>query len=371
MPSLADSFPKRWWNQAIGMGFHPLLRAACANPKQKTHPAITRTREIIFMATIRQLIQSSPARSNELFGKLLDTSEGAIKTRQRLLEDLKEELGLLAQLEEQHLFPVLKKHKEMKELVRAATNDNKETKRLLADLDETPVDSEEFTRKASELRRVFQQHVRDERKELLPAIVKVLTEEEAQAVVETIEAERTEIEETKRSEAEQRRSEIRRAQEPADRAREATRQVAEEMKAGAEGFRSAADEATSSMRDSGEHVTRAFALAAQETGEVIWRSSAQMGALVQSGEAVRSGLARLSREWAELVQERLQTNLDDLIAVARARTLPDLVTAQGDLFRHNMEMMVDNAQRLLRRSIRIGDAAKEPLVDSDPRSRRA
>ena len=46
------------------------------------------------MASIRQLMQTSPARSNDLFAKLLDTSEGAVKTRQRLLEDLKEELSV-------------------------------------------------------------------------------------------------------------------------------------------------------------------------------------------------------------------------------------------------------------------------------------
>jgi hypothetical protein len=86
---------------------------------------------------------------------------------------------------------------------------------------------------------------------------------------------------------------------------------------------------------------------------------------------MRSGLSQLSREWVDLVQARLQANFDDMVAVARSRTLPELITAQGNLVRHNMEMMVDNAQRLLRRSMRIGDAAKEPLADNERQSGRA
>ena len=48
------------------------------------------------MTTIRQLIQTGPAKANELFAKLGDTSENAVKSRERLFADLKEELELLA-----------------------------------------------------------------------------------------------------------------------------------------------------------------------------------------------------------------------------------------------------------------------------------
>jgi hemerythrin-like domain-containing protein len=147
------------------------------------------------MTTIRQLIQTSPNRANELFAKLVDTSETAVKTREKLFAELKEELELFTGLEEQHLFPVLRKHKDLKELVREALNDNKATRKLLTELDHTAKDSEEFATRVAELRRVFQQHVRDEKKELLPAIVKALSDEEAGAVVESFEAGKAEVEE--------------------------------------------------------------------------------------------------------------------------------------------------------------------------------
>src|SRR4028119_694198 len=193
------------------------------------------------MTTIRQLIQSSPARANELFAKLVDTSETAVKTREKLFSELKGELELFISLEEQHLFPVLRKHKDLKDLVREALNDNKATRKLLTELDHTPKDSEEFGTQVAELQRVFQQHVRDEKKELLPAVLKALSDEEAEAVVEGFEAGKAEVEEAKRAEAEERRAEAKRERERAEaeqaRAEEAERADALERRAAGRGGR--------------------------------------------------------------------------------------------------------------------------------------
>ena len=163
------------------------------------------------MTTIRQLIQTSPAKANELFAKLAETSGNALKTRERLFSELKEELELQMRLEEQHLFPVLRKRKETKDLVPDALNDNKETRKALTELERTPKESEEFASKVAELRKAFQQHVRDERKELLPAVLKALDDEEAEAIVEKIEGAKAEVEEAKRAEAEQRRAAARKS----------------------------------------------------------------------------------------------------------------------------------------------------------------
>ena len=66
---------------------------------------------------LQALMQAAPARANELFAKLLETSDGAVKTRDKLFTDLKAELELHISLEEQHLFPVLRRNAETKHLV--------------------------------------------------------------------------------------------------------------------------------------------------------------------------------------------------------------------------------------------------------------
>jgi iron-sulfur cluster repair protein YtfE (RIC family) len=59
--------------------------------------------------TLRSLMQVGPSKANELFARLFETSGAAVKTRERLFTELKAELELHTELEEQHLFPILKK----------------------------------------------------------------------------------------------------------------------------------------------------------------------------------------------------------------------------------------------------------------------
>ncbi len=73
--------------------------------------------------TNERFSRTPPAKATELFEKLLATSDKAVKARERLFAELKEELDLLASLQEQHLFPILRQHG-MHDLVQDATTDN-------------------------------------------------------------------------------------------------------------------------------------------------------------------------------------------------------------------------------------------------------
>jgi hypothetical protein len=167
--------------------------------------------------TITQLIQSSPANANDLFARIAETTSGAVKTRESLFNELKAELELHARREEEHLFPALRKHKETKDLVRAAVDDNKQARGLLAELDAMPKDSDDFIAKVAELRKAFQQHVRDEKKELLPAVKAALSSGEAQAIADKVEADKAAIEQGKTRQAEERRAAAREEREKAAR----------------------------------------------------------------------------------------------------------------------------------------------------------
>ena len=74
--------------------------------------------------SFRVLMQAGPAKANELFAKLSDTSDGAVKTREKLFAELKAELELHTSLEEQHLFPILRRNAETKGLVADAIKDS-------------------------------------------------------------------------------------------------------------------------------------------------------------------------------------------------------------------------------------------------------
>jgi hypothetical protein len=331
------------------------------------------------MTTIRQLIQPSPARANELFAKLVDTSENAVKTRERLFADLKEELELLASLEEQHLFPVLRKHKDLKDLVREALNDNKATRKLLTELDHTPKESEEFATRVAELRRVFQQHVRDDKKELLPAVLKALSDEEADAVVERIEAEKAEIEEAKRAEAEERRAEARREREEVKRVQQAAETVVNTAwavpRTAQQAATAAQDVVRSGVSTSAEvaqrttdQVTEVLGAARQRTQQLTERATENLQAVTRSSAILARGVQEASGDCLEMVQERMQKNLDGMNALVRCRSLPEFLEVQSSLFRDNLELTLTNGRRIAELSARVAETAARTATAETGRS---
>jgi stress response protein YsnF len=161
-------------------------------------------------------MQAGPAKANELFAKLSETSDGAVKTRERLFAELKAELEFHTSLEEQHLFPVLRRTPETKDLVADAIRDNKELRAKVAELDGMAKNDAIFSERLSELQKVFRQHARDDRKELLPAVQRALSEEQVQGVTDKMEAGIAEAEQAKQDEAEERRAKARQEREEAE-----------------------------------------------------------------------------------------------------------------------------------------------------------
>jgi hypothetical protein len=317
------------------------------------------------MTTTRRFSQAPPDKANELFDKLLATSDAAGKTRERLFQDLKQELELLATLQEEHLFPVLTRHG-MQDLVREATNDNHETSALLAELERMPKNSAAFIGKVTELRRAFQQHIRDDKKELLPAVLKVLSDEEASAVVETVEDEMATIDETKRAEA-------RRAREQVEMTQRVTEDVADTMRAGVEG----AQTVVRAMQEAVENSFGAASeLARRSTGQALQmfgrpegnaqglteEASHNLRAVAQSSTTLARGLQEVSREVINLSQQRLQRNLDGLQALARCRSMTDFVEVQSSLLRDNLEQTVENSRRLAELTLQMADEATKTVT---------
>jgi uncharacterized protein (TIGR02271 family) len=209
--------------------------------------------------TLRSLMQAAPAKAAELFARLSETSDNALKTRERLFAELKSELELHADLEEQHLFPLLRKHAETRELVANAIKDNKDVRARLEALENLPKNHETFLDKLTELQKAFRQHARDEKKELLPAVQKALSEEQVQTVAEKFETGLAEAGQAKQDEAEERRMAGRRQREQAEaaqrdyetaerHAREVSDQTADATRQTAETVLRTGEAATESVR---------------------------------------------------------------------------------------------------------------------------
>ncbi|MCE6960840.1 hemerythrin domain-containing protein [Cereibacter sphaeroides] len=330
------------------------------------------------MTTIRQLIESSPKRANELFARLVDTSDTAVKTRDRLFSELKDELELQARLEEQHLLPALKKHKETKGLVAEALNDNRETRELLSELERTPKDSEAFGAKVSELQKVFQQHVRDDKKEFLPVVAKALTDEEASAVVEKIEDGKAQLEAAQRAEADERRAQAKREREQAEREQEKREQAEREQADRAQAKREqaeAADAAKGKARADAER-NRKEAAAAQ-TGTSSVARKGDDGAQPQQAASQREERGAAEAEASAMDMVDAGVNVARTVMTASAEGARDLgkalrgTTSQSQEAQPKaettladpsmMELLSEQARHAMQATVAVGSARS--LID--------
>ncbi|MBB5694347.1 DUF2382 domain-containing protein [Muricoccus pecuniae] len=181
--------------------------------------------------SLRTLMQEGSSKVNDLFARLSDTSEGAVKTREKLFAELKAALDLHSNLEEEFLFPLLRKNPETRGLVVEAIADNKNLRARLAELDTLPKNGEAFIPLLAELQKAFRQHSRDEKKELLPAVQSALSAEQVQKVTEKMEASLAEVEQARQDEAEERRAKARREREQAELEAEAAARQQQEHEA--------------------------------------------------------------------------------------------------------------------------------------------
>jgi hypothetical protein len=323
--------------------------------------------------TNRKFSQTSPDRANELFAKLLETSDSATRTRERLFSALKEELELLASLQEEHLFPVLRKHEDMAGLVQDAINDNRETSALLEEINRMPKGSGEFLKKVTDLRRVFQQHIRDDKKDLLPAVLKVMSDEEIEAVVEKVEDEMAAVEETRRAEAEERLAASRRSGEPAETAKQTADDMLNTVQAGMEQSQTAMrtmQDAVQGGLGAASELMQLYGMPLRSSQDLAGRTTQNLRALTESSTVLARGLQDVSEEWIGLAQKRLQKNLDGLSTLSQCRNMVELFEAQNALFRNNIAQMLENSRRIVELSSRIANEASRTMASqAEPKTR--
>jgi hypothetical protein len=328
------------------------------------------------MMTINRSIgQTPPDKANEIFAQLLATSNDAIAAREQLLVSLAQELDLLATLQEQHLFPVLENHPETAELVRGARDDNRQTRALLDKLGSTPKDGDTFLVQVTELRRVFQQHIRNDKNELLPVVLKVLNQDEVEAVVERVEEEIAEAE-AMRAASEPRRTRRGRKQAAAlpdtggslltvvEAAPEVIQGAEQEVQETAQATLHAASQVIDSATEMSKHQNR-------EAQTWLDQASQSIQAVAQSNRILARGAGTITLEWFGLRQERLLKNLEGMTDLLSCRTIPDFVRLQSALVRQNVEQMIDNSRRVAQLTAQVAQEATRTLTVQPEPDRRA
>lgn len=325
------------------------------------------------MTPNRTIGQTPPDQANKVFAQLLETSNDAVELRERLFSELRQELELLANLQEEHLFPVLEQNPETADLVRGARDDHQQTRALLNELGATPKDSDAFLAKLAELRKVFQQHIRNDKNELLPVVLKVLSAEEVEAVVEKVEEE---VAETRQAAAEPRRT--RRGRKPTDAEAGTSGTLLAAIEAGSESVRVLEQAAQDAVQDSaqaayelGGRSLESLGRQGREALTLVDQMPDYLQAVARSNRILAGGAGTITLEWFGLRQERLLKNLEGMTNLLSCRTIPDFVSLQSALVRGNAERVLENSQRLAQLTAQVAQEATRTLTAQPEHGRRA
>jgi phasin family protein len=139
-----------------------------------------------------------------------------------------------------------------------------------------------------------------------------------------------------------------------DRAREA---MESGMQSTVQNFRRAADQ-----------FTQVLGFAGPQADELAKRSSQNIEALSQASNILVKGAQEISREWFDVMQERMSKNLDALNRLAGCRSLQDFVAVQTDIARDRLGHTFESSRRLAEVSVRVADEASRIIQSQASRN---
>lgn len=309
--------------------------------------------------TLRQTIQAAPGKTADLIAKLSATSNQAVKTREGLFQRLSDELMHYVEIEEQHFLPLLRKHAETRELANDALKGNKALRASLEKLAAMPMDTDAFLEELALLDKGFQQHVRDERKELLPAILKAFTDEEAATLAQTVDGAIADADKARRDEKRAETAAARREEEEAQQAAADKRKEKREETAAAKRDVAQAEEAAAARQEATRARTAAENAgreATEKTAAAMARGAtkAQNGAQGMIAEvAARSRQASSDALAAFTVEHRMpQKIIDDLQAVQNASSasaggMSEILSVCAEWFGGASRLNAEMSQRMM------------------------
>ena len=110
------------------------------------------------------------------------TTERAIKGREELFTQLKNELDVHTRIEEEILYPTLEEYEGTRDIALEAYEEHALVKQLLEELAAAPKDDEQWTAKFTVLKENIEHHVEEEEGEMFTKARKVLSKDEIETL---------------------------------------------------------------------------------------------------------------------------------------------------------------------------------------------
>ncbi|HMF58490.1 MAG TPA: hemerythrin domain-containing protein, partial [Pyrinomonadaceae bacterium] len=115
-----------------------------------------------------ELLKEDHKKVSEIFAKLEETTERAVKTREEVFARLQTELEIHTRIEEQIFYPAIKDAEETHDITLEAYEEHAVVKTLLGELAKEPKDTEEWAAKLKVLKENVEHRVEEEEGEMFP-----------------------------------------------------------------------------------------------------------------------------------------------------------------------------------------------------------
>ena len=321
---------------------------------------------------IVELIKREHGKTISLFEKLLETSNSAVKTRERIFGQLRTGIEIHGKVVQELVYPLLRRQEEMRELIPDSKGRN-ELKKMLGELDGMAKEDEAFLPRLKELRKLVDQHLRTEQRQIFPAIKKAIGGEEAEELAKRIVAEtREELQEATQAENGSEPPE----DDKTDRSRATVQELTRSMARGAERLiGEGAESAQQTAATAGREAQRVTGLAAQqmqataEGFEVARLAYAEMNGdaaerlrtIAVVPRAAISALSEVQRAWSELVTKSFERNARAAQDMFRCSSPREAASVQRRLVQETITGFFESNVRILRATRLAADKALQPL----------
>lgn len=139
------------------------------------------------MTSIYDLLHEDHEKVKHSLNKILDTTEDAEKTREKVFSELKHDLDIHTRFEEEVFYPEFREAKadqKATQEVQDALDEHDEAQSMLDEMEEMDKTSERFLDKVKELKQALEHHISDEEDEMFPQARQTLSEDAAREMGE-------------------------------------------------------------------------------------------------------------------------------------------------------------------------------------------
>jgi len=139
------------------------------------------------------LLKDDHDRLKKLLNELDATTERGVKTRERLLGRVKEELTVHESIEEEIFYPALKEHPKTKEITLEAYEEHHVVDMVMKEIEGLPFDDERWSAKFTVMKENIEHHIEEEEGQMFKQARQVFEEEELEALGERMAARKEQL----------------------------------------------------------------------------------------------------------------------------------------------------------------------------------